>query len=403
MLKAYKYRLYPTIEQSVLIDKHIDACRFVYNLALETKMYAYSAHRVNLTRYDLIGQLPELKKQCEWLKEVDSQSLQQSIINLDKAFSSFFKNNSKYPRFRCKKSSGSFKNPHGGKVSIKGDKISLPMFRDGIQFYQDREIDGVIKQSIVSKTKTNKYFVCLLVDNRKPLPIKVEISESTSIGIDLGLSHFAITSNGYKMDNPTHLKKAIPKLKYLQRLSAKKKKGSNNRKKANYKIAILHEKISNRRKDFLHKLSTKLISENQTICLEDLNVKGMAKNHNLAQSISDAGWSMFVSMCKYKAEWSGKNILQIPTFEPSTKICSSCGYTNRELTLKDREWTCICGVHHDRDINAAINIKNYCMKEISGGVRRKKVAELPTMVGAMKQQLIPSIINNSESLTLSND
>lgn len=384
MFRGYKYRLCPTESQKILIDKHINACRFVYNLALETKSYAYSTHRVNISAFELMRQVTELKRDYEWLNEVDSQALQQSIHNLDTAFSSFFKGKAQYPNFKKKNSIVSFKNHHGKDVKIVGDRISICKFRDGIKFVQDRPLIGKIKSYTVSRTPTGKYFISLSVDDSKELPKQQPVKQA--LGIDLGLSHFIITSDGIKIDNPKYFKKSLSKLKFMQRQVSKKKKGSGNRKKAQFKVAIQHEKIANQRKDFLHKLSTKLISENQALCFEDLNVKGMIKNHNLAQSISDAGWSMFVEMCKYKAQWKGKHILHIPTFEPSSKICSSCGHTKKDLKLSDREWTCICGIHHDRDINAAINIKNYCMKNISGEVHRKKPVELPTLVGAVKQE-----------------
>lgn len=384
MLKAYKYRLYPTKEQIVLLDKHINACRFIYNLALETKMYAYSSHGVRLHKYELMKQIADLKTICPWLIEIDSNCLYEPIHHLDKAYESFFKGKSSFPKFKNKRTGTSFKNHHGNLLKIAGHKISIPKFREGLKFVQDRIFEGDIRQYTVSRKSTGKYFISLLVEDGSPIPVKE--TPTQALGIDLGLSHFMITSEGVKVDNPRHLKKSLSHLKFLQRQASKKKKGSNNRKKANYRVAICHEKISNQRKDFLQKLSTKLISENQALCFEDLNVKGMAKNHNLAQAILDVSWSEFVRMCQYKADWTGKHVLQIPTFQPSTKICSACGEANNNLTLKDREWTCICGAHHDRDINAAINIRNYCMKNISGEAHRSKSVELLTLVGAKKQK-----------------
>lgn len=389
MLKAYKYRLYPTSAQSELLNKHMGSVRLIYNLALETKNQAYASSKVSLTHYQLMAQLPDLKSEFEWLKEVDSQALQQSIIDLDQAFKSFFKGKTGFPKFKNRKSRQSYRNPHGKQVRINGNRIHFPKFTEGVRFVQDREFKGEVRSYTVSKTPTGKYFISLLVETGiKPPEIK-PIKESTTIGIDLGLSHFIITDNGMKVDNPRHLKKAQLKLKYLQRQASKKSKGSANRKKANLKVAIQHERISNKRKDFLHKLSTKLVSDNQTLCFEDLSVSNMVKNHTLAQSISDASWSSFVQMCKYKCEWQGKNLIQIPRFEPSTKICSNCGATNHNLTLKDRKWDCDrCGVHHDRDINAAKNIKAYALRGVH---HRRKPVELPTLVGAMKQEYTESV------------
>ena len=387
MLSTYKYRIYPSKAQATLINKHIGACRFVYNLALETKNYAYASHRKNLSCFDLNSQLPELKKECEWLKELDSQALQQSVINLDKAFTQFFKGISKFPNLKRKnRGSQSFRNPHGSKVKIQNGKISVPRFTEGIKIVIDRQFKGEIKSTTISRTPTGKYFVSILVDNHKELPKKKPIKEATAIGIDLGIKSFIVTSGGLKIDNPKHFKKSLSRLKYLQRQASKKVKGSNNRKKANFKVAILHEKITNQRKDFLHKLSNEITNQNDTLCFETLQISNMVKNHNLAQAISDAGWGMFVDFCKYKAEWKGKNILQIPTFEPSTKLCNACGAINNTLTLADREWVCAnCKTLHDRDENAAINIKNYSLKNCVG-VQRKKRVELPTMVGALKHE-----------------
>jgi putative transposase len=388
MLRAYKYRIMPTPDQSILINKHIGSCRFVYNLALEVKNNAYATHRKNITCFDLMKQLPDLKKECEWLKEVDSQSLQQSIINLDKAFTQFFKGYSRFPKFKNKHSAQSFRNPHGEFVEIKEGKLYQPKFRSGIKIIIDREFTGEIKSTTISRTPTGKYFVSILVDTSNNIPDKKTIVEKTSIGIDLGIKSLIVTSDGVKIDNPKHLKKQLSHLKYLQRQYSKKKSGSNNKTKSRLKLALCHEKIANQRKDFLHKLSSELIKNHDTLCFETLQIDNMMKNHKLAQAIQSAGWGMFVEMCKYKAEWNGKNILQIPTFQPSTKICSNCGATNHTLTLADREWICAnCLTLHDRDVNAAINIKNYSLRDC-GGVRREKPAELPTLVGVMKQENI---------------
>lgn len=247
----------------------------------------------------------------------------------------------------------------------------------------DRPHNGNIRSTTISRTPTGKYYVSILCETEEPIPNKKIINHT--VGIDLGITHFAITSKGDKISNPRYLKNSTERLRALQQRVSKKKKGSNNRKKSNLKVALLHEKITNQRKDFLQKLSTQLIKSHDTLCIEDLNIKGMVKNHKLARSISDAGWGMFAEMLKYKSEWYGNNLLQIPRFEPSTKICSVCGTTKHDLTLKDREWECKCGAKHDRDINAAINIKNYCLKNSGEGISVAPV-ELPTMVGTVKQE-----------------
>jgi putative transposase len=387
LLKSYKYRLLPTNKQAELINKHIGSCRFVYNLALEVKNYAYATQRKNLSCFDLISQLPALKEECPWLREIDSQALQQSVINLDKAFTQFFKGHAAFPKFKNKYANQSFRNPHGNKVEIKDGKIYQPKFKDGIKVVVDRQFNGVIKSTTISRTPTGKYFVSVLVESSKENPKTKPIREATAIGVDLGIKDFIVTSEGLKVNNPRHLQKLLSHLKYLGRQHSKKKKGSNNRRKSQLKLALCHEKIVNQRKDFLHKLSTQLIKNHDTLCLEDLQIENMIKNRRLAQAIQSAGWGMFVDYCKYKAEWNGKNIIQIPTFQPSTKICSNCGHTNHTLMLSDREWVCAnCTTLHDRDINAAINIKNYSLNNC-GGVRRGKPVELPTLAGALKQEL----------------
>lgn len=379
MLKAFKYRISPTKKQSILLNKHIGACRFVYNLALECKQMAYDSNKVKLTCFDLINQLPELKKECEWLKEIGSQSLQQPIRNLDNAFTKFFKGQHNFPSFKKKSNSGSFNIPQS--IRLKNSKILIPKFKEGIDIILHREIKGVIKNATISKTPTGKYFVSILCETGEDTKLKEAIKESTTVGVDLGIKDFAIASNGEVFKNSKHLRKAQSKLKYIQRKYSKHKG-----KRTKQKLALIHERVANKRKDFLHKVSTKIIRENQTICLENLNVAGMVQNHKLAQAISDASWSTFVTMLEYKANWSGKNILKIGRFEPSSKTCSNCGAINKELQLKDREWTCKCGAVHDRDINAAINIKNFALKNMSGEHTLKNRNELPSLEGVLTSE-----------------
>ncbi len=384
MLKGLKYRLYPTKTQKELIAKHIGSSRFVYNLALETKNTAYLGYKYNFSPFDLIKQLPELKKECEWLKEVNSQSLQQSIQNMDIAFKKFFKG-AGFPKFKSKhKGKQSFSIPQN--VLVENDLLIIPKFKEGISIVLHRPIKGTIKSATISVTPTGKYFVSILVDTNTKMPTKAPITESTTIGIDLGIKNFAITSQGEVFENPKHLRKAQAKLKYVQRKYSKYKG-----KRTKQRLALLHEKVVNKRKDFLHKTSTKLIRENQTICLEDLAVKNMVKNHNLAQSISDAAWSSFVTMLEYKADWYGKNILRIGRFAPSSRTCSYCGYINKELQLKDREWTCPkCNSVLDRDVNASINIKSFALKNnLSGEHRLKNQDELPRLLGVLTLEAHP--------------
>lgn len=382
MYKARKYRIYPTSSQKELIHKHCGSVRFLYNLALETKTMAYLGSKVNLSRYDLQKQLVDLKKELLWLKEINSQSLQVALLDLDTAYSNFFKGRADFPKFKKKSNRGSFNIPQN--VIVENNLLIIPKFKEGIKINLHRDLVGTIKQATVSFTPTGKYFVSILCDTKEETPTKAPITENTTIGIDLGIKNFAITSEGEIFENPKFLRKAQSKLKYVQRKYSKHKG-----KRTKKKLAKLHEKITNQRQDFLHKISTKLIRENQTICLETLVVKNMVKNHNLAQAINDVSWSTFVTMLEYKADWYGKNILRIGQFAPSSKTCS-CGVINKDLKLSDREWTCkSCGITHDRDILAACNIKSFALKNIFSGTESKNQDELPTLVGVMTPEAQP--------------
>ena len=380
MLKAFKYRLYPTKHQSELLNKHIGAVRFVYNLALETKQIAWAGAQVNLSCFDLSKQLTDLKKECEWLKEINSQSLQQSLANLDNAYTNFFKGRAEFPNFKKKSSGGSFNIPQS--VSLKESKLIIPKFKGGIKINLHRPIKGTIRQSTISRTSTGKYFVSILCETGEDITPKVKINKDTTVGIDLGIKSFIISSDGKEYNNPKFLQKTEKKLKYVQRKYSKYKG-----KRTKQKLAILHEKVANKRNDFLHKVSSELIKNHDSLAIETLQVSNMLKNHNLAKSISDAGWGMFVTMLEYKANWYGKNILKIGTFEPSSKTCSCCGYINKDLQLKDREWSCgSCGTLLNRDVNAAINIKNFALKNKVSGTDTKNQNELPTLVGVLTSE-----------------
>lgn len=365
MLKAYKYRIYPNKEQKSQIEQHFGACRLVWNLALDVKIQAYQSNRVQVSRYTLQTQLLDLKDYCPWLCDVTAQSMQAVLLKLDNAFRSFYKGYG-FPKFKSKNGIQSFQYPQN--VKIQGDCIRLPKL-GLVRIAQSRQFDGIIKTVTISKTGTNKYFASILVQNEQDLPNKPLVASETTIGIDLGIKDFAITSTGLKIENPKYLKNNIQRIKCLQRRVGRKKKGSNNRKKAIKQLAIQHEKVANMRKDFLHKITTKLVCDSQasTFCVENLNISGMVKNRKLSQSISDAGWGEFIRQMKYKCEWYGKNLIEIGRFEPSSKTCSHCGTVNETLTLADREWACAsCLTIHDRDINAAINIKNFGLKKHSG-------------------------------------
>jgi putative transposase len=287
-----------------------------------------------------------------------------SIRNLDNAFKRFFREKKGFPKFKSKKNPvQSFQIPQHYSVDFENNKVKLPKIGK-VKASFSREFFGTCKTATISRSATHKYYISILVDDGKDLPIKEPFNYNTTVGVDVGIKDFAVLSTGEKFDNPKYLKNSLQKLKVLSKRLSRKQKGSNNFKKAKLKLSRLHEKITNQRNDFQHKLSLKLVRENQAIALETLKVCNMIKTHCLAQSISDAGWSAFVKKLEYKAEWYGKTILRIGRFEPSSKLCNVCGYHNKELTLAVREWTCpSCNTSHDRDVNAAINIKKFSLQD----------------------------------------
>ncbi len=345
--------------------QHIGACRFTYNWALELKIKAYETEKKHLSRFELQEILvKDLKATHEWLKDVNSQSLLNSLINLESAFTKIFREKKGFPNFKSRKNPlQSFQIPQHYTVDFETNTIKLPKIKQPIKAKLHRKFEGKLKTVTVSRTPTGKFYISILVDNEEEMPDKQYFDDNSTIGIDVGIKDFAIFSNGEKIDNPKYLRNSMLRLKILQKRLSKKQKGSKNRANARLAVSKLHEKISNQRADFLHKTSSKIISENQAIVIESLNVSGMLKNHCLAQSISDVSWSMFFNQLEYKAEWYGKNLLKIGRFEPSTKICNYCGFHNKDLTLADREWQCPdCITIHDRDINAAINIKKFALQ-----------------------------------------
>lgn len=360
--KAYKYRIYPNKSQEELILKHIGCCRYIYNYGLEKKIKVYQESKQGISRFDLQSDLVVLKKQQEtsWLKEVNSLSLQASLANLDTAFTRFFKEKKGFPKFKSKKvGNQSFQVVQNTKVDFDKNKLFLPKFKSGIKCIFHRQFEGEIKTSTISKTPAGKYFISILVKVNDDNPNKVPIDENQAVGIDLGIKTFATLSDGIEIQNPKNLKKSMKRLKRLQKDVSRKQKESNNRKKSVKLLAIQHEKVSNRRNDFLHKTSKFLIDNYDTICLETLSAKNMMQNHKLARALSDIAIGTFNSYIDYKAEWYGKNILRIGRFEPSSKMCE-CGNIYRDLKLSDRVWKCpSCGRTNQRDLLAANNIKKF--------------------------------------------
>lgn len=415
MITSRKYRLYPTKEQEMFLDKHFNAVRLIYNLALETKNLSYYDYGVKLSKNDLQFQLTDLKKEVVWLKEVNSQSLQGALINLDDAFNKYFRelkdgsiakakesyissrtkrgleiNWKKYhnigkPKFKSKKDNNySFSVPQN--FTLVDGKLFIPKLKTGIKTIVSQECICKHLNLTISKTSTGKYFVSVCIENNIEVPKLKPIKEETAVGIDLGIKTFAVFSDGSQVENPKYLKKSIIRLKIIQKRLSKKQKNGKNKNKQRKVVAKLHEKITNQRKDFLHKTSTAITKQYDTIVFEDLAVKNMVKNHKLAQAISDVSWSMFTTFVKYKCAKLGKNYIEIDRYYPSSKIHNICGYVNKELKLKDREWFCPnCKLMVNRDLNAAINIK------LSGLEQSIEPSELPTIVGALKKEVTMSL------------
>lgn len=381
MLRAYKYRIYPTPEQEVLFAKTFGCVRVVYNWALDIKRNLYKENKESVSRFALQSRLrDELKQEKPWLKETNSQSLQYSLLQLDNAFKSFFKKNGKYPNFKSKHDRQSFHNPQHCSVDFKRGVLNIPKAKN-IKMVLHRTFKGdKIHDVTISKEKDGRYYASILVDTfEKPLP-KRPVSKDTAIGIDTGLKTFAVCSNGMEFEAAHFLKEEKRKLKLLGRKLSKKQKGSKAFNETRKRIARVHSKVSRKRLDYLHKITHRLTHENQvgTICVEDLNVKGMVRNKHLAYDISDAGIGMFYTMLAYKCEWYGINLVEIGRFQPSSKRCSCCGYTNKLLTLSVRNWICPeCGANHDRDYNASVNIRDFGLETLRMERAEVKPVECP--------------------------
>lgn len=368
VLKAYRYRFYPNKAQEEMLVRQFGMSRFVYNHFLRQRIDFYAANKGNekkgLTYHDTALMLTQLKQQPEykWLQEGNSQALQQALRDLDTAYNNFFNKRSKFPRFKSKRSTQAFRVPQG--FVVEDGKLRLPKI-GWLKVVMHRPLGGTPKGVTIKRTPSGRYYASVLCEVVLPEPPQKHGGE---VGIDVGLKSFMVTSMGEIVEHPKHLRKAEKRLKRLQRRVSRRVRGSRGRDKARRALARQHEKVADKRQDFLHKVSRRLVDENQVIYAEDLNVRGMMKNHNLAKSIGDSGWGEFYRQLAYKSKWYGSEFYQIHRFFPSSKRCHVCGYVYQDLQLSEREWICSeCGTTHDRDKNAAINIEIFGHAERTAG------------------------------------
>lgn len=364
--RTYKFRLYPNMEQAELLARHFGCARFVYNHFLNQRKEQYRLTGKSDNYYAQAKSLTELKKQeaTAWLKEVNAQSLQFALRSLDAAYTNFFQKRAKFPSFKSKHTKNSFTVPQH--VSIAGGRLFFHKFKEGIKCRVHREITGKVDKATISKTPSGKYFVSVFTEEEYVTPVK---KSGKAVGVDMGLKDLLITSDGEIFKNNRNTKRYERKLAKAQQHLSRKKKGSRGFENQKLKVARIHEKIANSRADYLHKCSISLVRRYDTICIEDLNVKGMERNHRLAKSITDASWGNFVSMLTYKAEWNGKKVVKVDRYFPSSQTCNVCGYVNKQTKdLSVREWECpVCHTHHNRDVNAAINILRFGINHTSAG------------------------------------
>lgn len=364
--RAYRFRIYPNSAQRQQLARQFGACRWVYNYFLRVRIDYYAEHKDDqkkgLTYADTSAILTQMKKREEtaWLKDAGAQALQQSLRDLDKAYNNFFNKQARFPRFKAKRSRQSFRVPQG--FGVSESHLHIPKMSP-IRMVMHRPVEGVVKNVTVVKTPTDKYFAVLCCEVDIPEPQY----DGGAIGVDLGLKDFAVTSDGEHIEAPKYLRKAEKRLRRTQRHLSRCKRGSRGREKARRVVARQYERVANQRSDFIHKLSRRLVNENQVIGLEDLAVKNMLGNHSLAKSISDAGWAEFVRCLEYKGAWYGCEIWRVDRFFPSSKRCHDCGFVLDTLPLHVRSWTCPeCGAIHDRDENAARNILEFCTAGSAG-------------------------------------
>ncbi len=371
MLKAYKYRIYPNSKQKQSLAHHFGCARWVYNWALSQSKNFYEKEKKTLSRRQLQDQLVALKKDQDhaWLSDVNSQSLLAVLFHLHRSYQNFFKKRSRYPKFKKKHNRQTYECPQHVTLDLEKNVIHLPKIK-GVKIKMHRSFEGKIKTVTLTKTPSNKYYASILVEQNKELPDLMPIQADRTLGIDLGLNHYAINSDGVKECHPKYLKKDLKKLGVAQKIRARKdyKNRSYNYQKQSIRVAKIHEKISNKRYDFIQQYTAKLVRENQatSFAVEDLHVKGMIRNKKLSRAIADSSWGTFLRVLAYKSKWHGKRTMTIGRFVASSKTCHCCGEKQKVLPLSVREWTCVCGTTHDRDVNAAKVIRNQAIADAFG-------------------------------------
>ena len=395
MLKAIKLRLYPDDEQVDYINKQLGCCRFVYNHCLQFRKDSYENNKRSVSSSDLIKYLVPLKQQYKWLTDVHSKVLQQSVRDMNKAYDNFFKLKKGYPKFKSKHNyKQSCRFPKDAFIGVRGNRIDLIKALKNVHFkcsvkderYLNKNQDKVSSLTL-TKDNTGRYYLSVLIDK----PNEIRRINNNIIGIDLGIKDFIVTSTGEVFENLHFKKSQKNKLKRLQRRLSKKQKGSNNRNKARIKLAKLNEKIRNRKLNYLHEVTNTLLNENQVIVIENLNVKGMVKNHKLAESISETNFGEFRRMLEYKALWYGRKVVYVDRWFPSSKTCNHCGYINKELKLSDRQWICPqCRELVERDYNAALNILDEGKRKIGLSSPEFKPVENPTMDDRLSNEVLKS-------------
>ncbi len=385
VIKTFRYRCYPTKEQEILLAKHFGSKRFIYNYFLNERKSLYLKNKETLNYYDNAKSLTALKqdKRYEWLNEINAQTLQAALRDLDTAYNRFFRKQARFPNFKAKHNKQSFRVPQC--VKYKNGELKIPKFKQSIKVNEDRPLTGKILFATLSKKPSGKYFVSITVKTEH-IPYA---PTNKQVGIDLGIKDLAICSDGTKYSNIKTTNEHKKTLTYTQRQLSKETKGSNSRGRQRIKVATVHERISNIRHNHLHQISSNIVRENQTICMESLSVVNMMKNHCLAKAIADVSWGELIRQIKYKSEWNERTFIQIDKFFPSSKTCNKCKYIKSDLTLKDRKWTCpSCFVELDRDVNAAENILDQGLKihNSVSGTDSESVAQRATLRKQNKQK-----------------